>query len=528
MNKYNYIAFLIFLAVGLGGCTKKFESFNTDPTGISNQDLLIPSLFIPLEQEIMYMTDDGYQTAQNLNADDYCGYAMPDQTFGQALDNANYVFIDGWNTEGFSSIYTNLIGPIKNKLAKSGVQTANPDYWAIALIVEVEAIDRVTDKFGPVPYSQVGTSLVSVPYDSQQDIYTAMFAQLDTAVANLQTYIAANPGVKPLASYDALYGGDYTEWLKFANSLRLRLAMHLTKIDPATAQAQGEKALSAGGGLLAVASDDAAVLASQANGNDYNQITDSYGDNSMNASIESYMVGYSDPRLPVYFMPDSNAGHTTEFTGIRIGCNIPPKPFYSGFSKYNFNTTFTLGAPEVLMTAAEVWFLKAEAALRGWAGAGDLRTDYVTGIQTSMQQYGVASAAPAYIADNSSTPVNYVDYLNSVNNDTALSKITIAWDPAASQEVMLERIITQKWLAMFPEGQEAWTEYRRTGYPRLFPVVVNSSGGTIDTQVQVRRLAYPQSEATLNPAAEAAGIKLLGGPDNGGTRLWWDVDKGNF
>jgi len=186
MNKYNYIAFLIFLALGLGGCTKKFESFNTDPTGIPNQDLLIPSLFIPLEQEIMYMTDDGYQTAQNLNADDYCGYAMPDQTFGQALDNANYVFIDGWNTEAFSSIYTNLIGPIKNKLAKSGVQTANPDYWAIALIVEVEAIDRVTDKFGPVPYSQVGTSLVSVPYDSQQDIYTAMFAQLDTAVANLQ------------------------------------------------------------------------------------------------------------------------------------------------------------------------------------------------------------------------------------------------------------------------------------------------------------------------------------------------------
>jgi hypothetical protein len=227
-------------------------------------------------------------------------------------------------------------------------------------------------------------------------------------------------------------------------------------------------------------------------------------------------------------MPDSNTGHTTEYTGIRIGCNIPPKPFYSGFSKYNFNTTFTLTAPEVLMTAAEVWFLKAEAALRGWAGAGDLQTDYVTGIQTSMQQYGVAAAAPAYIADNSSTPVNYVDYLNSANNDTALSKITIAWDPAASQEVMLERIITQKWLAMFPEGQEAWTEFRRTGYPKLFPVVVNSSGGTINTQIQVRRLAYPESEATINAEAEKAGIQLLGGPDNGGTRLWWDVDKGNF
>lgn len=528
MNKYKYIALLIFLAAGLNSCTKKFESFNTDPTGIPNKDLLIPSLFIPLEQEIMYMTDDGYQTAQNLNADDYCGYAMPDQTFGQALDNANYVFIDGWNTEAFNSIYTNLIGPIKNKLAKSGVQTSNPDYWAIALIVEVEAIDRVTDKFGPVPYSQVGTSLVTVPYDSQQDIYTQMFGQLDTAVANLQAYIAANPGATPLTNYDAIYGGDYTKWLKFANSLRLRLAMHIVKVDPATAQAQAEKALAAGGGLLSGVSDDAAVLASQANGNDYNQITNSYGDNSMNASIESYMVGYNDPRLPVYFFNDTDPGHTTEYTGIRIGCNIPPKPFYSGFSKYNYNTTFALTAPEVIMTAAEVWFLKAEAALRGWAGAGNVQTDYETGITTSMQQYGVGGSAPAYIADAVDTAIAYVDYLNPLNNDTALSKITIKWDPAASQETMLERIITQKWLAMFPEGQEAWTEFRRTGYPRLFPVVVNSSGGTIDTQIQVRRLAYPQSEATLNPVAEAAGIKLLGGPDNGGTRLWWDVAKGNF
>jgi hypothetical protein len=522
------VALSVALIAGLGGCTKKFESFNTDPTGIQNKDLQVNTLFIPLEQELMYMTDDGYQIAQNLNADIYCGYAMPPQTFGQALDNANYVFIDGWNQEGFNSVYTNLMGPIKNKLANSGIQTSNPDYWAIALIVEVEGIDRVTDKFGPVPYSKVGTSLVSIPYDSQQSIYQQMFLQLDTAAANLQAYIAANPGSMPLASYDAIYGGDYTKWLKLANSLRLRLAMHLTKVDPATAKVQGEKALSAGGGLLTDASDVAAILASQANGNDYNQITLSYGDNSMNASMESYMVGYNDPRLPVYFLPDTDPGHTSEYTGIRIGCNIPPKPFYSGFSKYNYNTTFNVSAPEVIMTAAEVWFLKAEAALRGWAGAGVVQTDYETGIQISMNQYGVSGAAAAYISDATSKPADYVDYLNSANNDTALGKITIKWDPSATDEVKLERIITQKWLAMFPEGQEAWTEFRRTGYPKLFPILVNQSGGTIDTKIQVRRLAYPQSEATINPDGLKVGIQLLGGPDNGGTRLWWDVDKGNF
>jgi hypothetical protein len=528
LHDYRLVFLFACLGSALTSCTKNFQSYNTDPTGITNQNLQVATFFIPLEQEIMYMTYDNYQTGQNLNADIYGGYAMPDQTFGTTLDNANYVFVDGWNSTAFNNIYTYLIGPIKNKIGASGVQTSNPDYWAIALIVEVEGIDRVTDKFGPVPYSKVGTSLTSVVYDSQQSIYQQMFLQLDTAVANLQAYIAAKPGSTPLAGYDAIYGGDYTKWLKLANSLRLRLAMHIVKADPATAQAQAEKALSAGGGLLSAVADDAAVLASQANGNDYYQITYAYGDNSMNASIQSYLVGYKDPRLPVYFLPDTDPGHTSEYTGLRIGSNIPPKPFYSGFSKYNYNTLFTISAPELIMTAAEAWFLKAEAALRGWAGAGDAQTDYETGIQTSMLQNGVSGAASAYINDATSLPSDYTDYLNSANNSLALSTITIKWDPAATNEVKLERIITQKWLAMFPEGQEAWTEFRRTGYPKLFPVVANNSGGTIDTKIQVRRLVYPASEATVEPDAEKAGISLLGGPDNGGTRLWWDVNKGNF
>jgi hypothetical protein len=86
----------------------------------------------------------------------------------------------------------------------------------------------------------------------------------------------------------------------------------------------------------------------------------------------------------------------------------------------------------------------------------------------------------------------------------------------------MERIITQKWIAMFPEGQEAWTEYRRTGYPKLFPVVNNNSGGTISTDVQIRRLPFPQNEYNTNATEVNKAIQLLGGADNGGTRLWWD------
>ena len=147
-----------------------------------------------------------------------------------------------------------------------------------------------------------------------------------------------------------------------------------------------------------------------------------------------------------------------------------------------------------------------------------------------MSQWG--ASAGSYLTDNTSTQANYVDPQTpsttapnaSIN---AISTITIAWNSAATNEQNLERIITQKWIAMFPcGGDEAWTEYRRTGYPRLFPVVVNNSGGTISTALQIRRLAYPSGEYTSNGAAVAAAVSLLGGPDNGGTPVWWDTNKG--
>jgi len=531
--QYCLIAVCAIIILGLTNCTKNFEKYNTDPGGISDKNVQISAVFKPFEQEIMYSADDGYQIGQNLNADIYAGYSCPPQFFGTTLNNMNYVFVDYWNNEAFNSIYVNLIGPIKNKLAATGIQKTQPDFWAIALIVQVEAIDRITDKFGPVPYSAVGKSLTTTPYDSQQSIYQQMFAQLDTASANLNTFISAKPGATPFAASDVVFNGDYTKWLKFANSLRLRLAMHIVKVDPTTAQAQAEKAMAAPGGLLSDVTDVAAVAV--AGQNDYWQITASYTDNSANASLATYLVGYNDPRLPVYLLPvDVTVGplpaqYAGQYIGIRLGTNVQSKPLYSGFSVYNYNTTFQVTNKETIMTPAEVYFLKAEAALRGWSGAGSAQADYEAGINSSMTQYGVdPAAAAAYIADGTSKQTNYVDPQNASDDAAALSTITIKWDATATNELNLERIITQKWLAMFPEGQEAWTEFRRTGYPKLFPVVNNDSGGAIDTKIQVRRLSYPLSEYSANGPAVKAGVGLLGGPDNGGTRLWWDVAKANF
>ena len=114
------------------------------------------------------------------------------------------------------------------------------------------------------------------------------------------------------------------------------------------------------------------------------------------------------------------------------------------------------------------------------------------------------------------------------NNIAAASTITPCWDDATNDEERLEKIITQKWIAGFPEGKNAWAEWRRTGYPKLFQIRQNNSQGVIPTELGVRRLPFIQDEVTNNPEGYAQAVQLLGGDDNGATRIFWDVDKSNI
>lgn len=523
-SKFCAAALLSLSLLQFSSCTKKFENFDTDNTGLTPSEVQVGLIF-PGIQTALFGEEGNYQLDQNLNADCYSGYMMSPDPFRGNINNLTYSLVDGWNQQIFIDSYTTSLFDI-NYIGKSGVRTTQPDFWGIALILKVETFDRVTDKYGPIAYSKAGLSVTATPYDSQQSVYQQFFLQLDTAVNNLNAFVKANPNKTPFANYDLVYGGDYTKWIKLANSLRLRLAMHIVKVDPTTAQAQAQKALDpTNGGVLTDNSDNAGISGGGYH-NPLNVITTSWTDISLGSDVESYMVGYNDPRLPQYALPATDPRFAGQYKGIRIGSIITAKPGYNGYSVLNTNTAFTPNSPMMFMTAAEVWFLKAEAALRGWTGAGDAATDYNTGITTSMAQWGVAPGS--YLTNSISTPIAYVDPSNTANNSPALSTATIAWNPAATNEQNLERIITQKWIAMYPEGQEAWTEYRRTGYPKLFPVVNNNSNGTIDTQIQIRRLAYPSNEYTTNGAAVQQAVQLLGGPDNGGTRVWWDVNKPNF
>ena len=527
MKKINKLIASLAVIGLIGTSCSDLEKFNGNDRDITQEQLEVDfqhvgSKYKPIFESIYQYTPAwSYQLQQNLNADVYSGYMTNPRPFVAGANNTTYNLVSGWNNFIWSVPYSNVMN--NAKAISELTDTEFPTLNGVNLILKVAAMHRVADVFGPIVYTNFGDLTNAGKYDSQENAYKAFFADLDTAVANLMADIDS----PKFQAFDLSYGGNYHNWVKLANSLRLRLAIRIAMADPALAKSEGEKALSQSEGLMTENADGFFVNGSL--DHPLSVIDNSWGDIRMNASMESILTGYGDGRINSYF--DESADYAGQRKGVRNGLplqagyadELAQKAAYIGFSAINDGVHTS---KVQLMTTAEVYFLKAEAALRGWTGAGAAQANYEMGISKSFEQHGVSGAA-AYIADNTSVPANYVDPVNAANNATALSSITVAWNAGATNEEKLERIITQKWIAMFPEGQEAWSEFRRTGYPKIFPVVSNQSGGTVDTAIQIRRIPFVDSEKSTNAAGVTAAVGLLGGADNAGTRLWWDTGS-NF
>lgn len=512
-------------------CTDKFEDYNTDPYGIYDSELQgdFNNVGLPFKaiQLGIYVNDPAWNTQlqQNLMADVFSGYMTPPTPFAGNVNNMTYSLVEGWNGFPWSDAYDLVMKPV----AKAEVLSKDKynDFYAWSLILKVEAMHRVSDIYGPIVYSKFGKVNAdgSVDYDSQQEAYYAFFEDLEKAITLLQPYIEKEGDLKslPFAQFDLAYAGSYTKWARFANTLRLRLAIRISDIDPSKAKSEAEKSLSNSLGLIST--NDENLVFSSPTTHPLNVINNSWGDIRMGAPMESILGGYEDPRISKYFLPAVDPAVAGEYKGIRQGIEIDAKTRYGDYSKL-----ITFPDKITLMTAAEAHFLKAEAALRGWSGAGDAKDNYEKGVSTSFEQHGVGGV-DTYLSNTTNTAKPYVDpkSINAGQNDVLagspyLSSITVAWNPAGSFEENLERIITQKWIAMYPEGQEAWSEFRRTGYPKLFPVIVNNSGGEISTTDFIKRVKFASAEYSTNTAGVQKAVTLLGGPDTGGTSLWWDVD----
>jgi hypothetical protein len=180
------------------------------------------------------------------------------------------------------------------------------------------------------------------------------------------------------------------------------------------------------------------------------------------------------------------------------------------------------------MNAAEVAFLKAEAAaVFGFEMGGTAESFYNEGIRLSFEQWGVSGDYAAYVADDTRKPETYTDPANLNTYNTMLSNLSIKWDASATPAQMQERIMIQKWIANYHIGNEAWADYRRTGFPKLMPATDagNMSNGTVDSEKGARRMPYPQIEYTNNNEnVQKAVAEYLGGADKMGTRIWWDCN----
>ena len=407
-----------------------------------------------------------------------------------------------------------------------------PLYHAITKILKVATLHRVSDYYGPILYDGFGTA--DQKPQSQEEVYKRFFEDLETAVNILKDY---KGGVSFESADFMMPEGKRTpaQWLKFANSLRLRLAMRVSNVAPELAEKQAKAALdAANGGVLETANETVGEYGIR---NPLGGVA-GWSEVYMNASLESFLKGYNDPRLKSYFNPaqdgrdkDGNINREVagvkqlssiedEYKGVRQGTGVADNR-YSTHSQ----TTVTTASKIIVMSAAEVWFLRAEAALRYNTG-DDVENCYKQGVTVSFAQWD-ANGVSDYL-ESDDRPAAYVDVFDAKFNADAPSTITPKWDNTADKEEKLERIITQKWLALYPEGCEAWAEQRRTGYPRLIKVAVNNSGNTISTDDMIRRVFFNQDYKTDNKALYDALVSKLGGADNGGTRLWWDTGRNNF
>lgn len=526
---------LLSTLLGLGvmalpACTKDFLDINShpyQPADLSADDYLLSSTFNKVAGAVISEDVNTAQFTEALLGGPAGGYFATAGSFQNTFDNFNPK--NDWSRvlmhtdRIIPQLYTNL-----EKIETYARQTENQIPLAMALVMKVLTMHRVADTYGPIPYSKIEVGgKIEVPYDSQPEVYQHFFEDLDRALEIFR----AHREERYVLSADYVYGGDILRWAKLANSLKLRLALRIVYADPAQAKTRAEEATHDALGLITDNADNARWDYFSTSVNPlytavrYNKpvFASHGGDTQAAADIICYMNGYADPRRAKYFTP-SDWGEDYPYVGLRRGIIIPSL----GDVGYRYSSPLIQSTDAVLwMNAAEVAFLRAEGqAVFGFDMGGRAEDFYNQGIRLSFAQWGVAGA-DAYLANSTAIPTAYRDPSGADSYAENLAQITIRWSEGASAEEKQERIITQKWIANWMLGMEAWADYRRTGYPRLMPATPagNKSNGLVDSRLGLRRLPYPREEFAANGGknVQEAIARYLGGPDQMATRLWWDA-----
>ncbi len=501
-------------------CTKDFEGLNVNKGHISDDDLkkdgAEAAFLLPVMMNNIISTTTSVQTQQNLQAESYAGFLEAPSNFLGNVNTTTYMTRGIW-----ANSYNVSVNGIMNNwltLKQKGFDVKYPDLYAIALILKVAAGQRLVDTFGPFPYSKFGDS-AEPKFDSPQQAYAAMFVDLQQAVSSLLAAEKTNPDfdVARFKKWDrSSLNGEYTKWIKLANTIRLRMAIRISVADAAKGKTEGEKAvLPENGGLLDAVTGSFTVSPSSGT-NPYFTMTTAWSDTRISAAVVTYLQGFGDPRLPIYALPGNDPVLNNTYRGIRPGVERPTKSVYENYSKYNVTENGRVKVFDV----AESYFLKAEGVLRGWnMGASTAQQLYEEGIKTSIAANGTGGA-DLYL-QSTTTQLPYVDPKRPDYNSPPLTTNVVKWDEGASFETKLEKIITQKWIALFPEGTEAWAEFRRTGYPKQYHIMAPQNP-LLPLGTFIKRLTYPTAVVTASQAAyNEAVTAYLGGKEDESVKFYW-------
>ena len=552
------------------GCTKGFDKANKDPNTFPGS-VVDPSFLLPGVYKASTLDPGMHERMTQLTNDIFAQYAA-NEGFSTQQGKTN----DEWITSYYNDYHSRFVASLNLAIRLGKAKPYATNDLQIARIWRCWVYSRTTDIFGDIPYFKAadGTG-ENAPYDKQELIYKDMFKELKEAAAGLST---ANP--KQLPGQDYVYNDNVAKWKKFANSLRLRLAIRVSQVDAALSKQNAEEAIA--GGVFTSEADNCMMLSNDNDfgwGNSY-QYTYYYGWGSegMSRSMENLLTGLGgqpfanppagaivddpgiilpgsdenpldpnknkfkrgipsivDPRGPIYFEPSSDAsganpaaviaGQTVDArkrwhgTPAGLSSTAAGRQQYSISNQARFGSAFLKGdRPYEIMTYHEVCFLLAEAAQRGWSAGGTAQQWYEKGITESMKWNKIPDATiAAYIA---STAENTYGTTVKWGFNSAKTFNGVAVDDPMS------KIITQKYIAIFPDGGwEAWADHRRLHLPILVPfaapdptAITSTTGGPGNF---MKRITWPAIEAINNKTFYNLAVGQQG-PDIETTPVWWD------
>lgn len=506
MKLYNKLLLGAAFVSVMSSCTEDFEEMNINPNQPSDATAA------------QLMTTAQYNFASNIG--DAWNNGRMGMYYSQYwsstyyTDESRYLIREGTNNTMWNTFYQDVLREL-TEAQKIDAEKQLPGYEnriAIAEIFKVLTYHYLSDIYGgPIPYADaINDEIASPVYNTGPEVYAGLLSTLEEQIA------ALDESKPSYMSGDIIYNGDVSKWKKFANSLRMRIALRMIDVNESAAVAAISKSLDpANGGIISSNAESALFrwLDGAPNNNPLNQAFKTRIDFSVAEPFVDYLKKYNDPRLAVYADPLNNNGTpildasgNLQYVGEVYGLDAGDGNSNGNTKVVSLPSDYLIGAtaPTVILDYSEVEFMLAEIAARNLSVGmtGTAAEHYAEGIEASFEFAGLSNEA-------------YMSYLARVPY------------VAPNLETALDAIGSQKWIAMYGQGIQGWLERLRLDFEDPYTnaeIFVLPAEGSLDPDVETvpYRMTYPLVEASLNGDNYKKAVQVIGG-NSKGVKAWWDV-----